>query len=107
MSCGNEKWQVDTGSTWVGFGEMWRMLANVGEYLLKNVHRYESKFGQKQEFLHVVFDNLSADLENNGHFVYKFGYLCNKINDFRGESPQIEKYDGCTVGYDKTKKFSE
>jgi hypothetical protein len=39
------------------------MLANVGKYLLKNVHRYESKFGRKQEFLPVDFDNLSADLE--------------------------------------------
>ena len=36
--------------------------------------------------------------KNYGHFVYKFGYLCNKINDFRGKSPQIEKLDECTVG---------
>ena len=45
------------------FGNIWWMLVNVGEYLLKKVHRYKSKFGQKQEFLPVDFDNLSANLE--------------------------------------------
>ena len=54
-------WQVDTGSTLVGFGNIWRMLANVGEYLLIKAHRYESKFGRMRSFLSVDFDNLSAD----------------------------------------------
>ena len=67
------------------------MLANVGNYLWKNVDRCESKFGRIHSFLSVDFDNLSADFENNGHCGTKFSYLCNKINDFRGESPQIEK----------------
>jgi hypothetical protein len=47
-------------------GWIWQHLAdvgNVGEYLLKKVHRYESKFGRKQEYVPVDFDNLSADLE--------------------------------------------
>ena len=48
---------------WVGFGNIWRMLANVGGYLLKKVCRYKSKIGRTQEFLPVDFDNLSADLE--------------------------------------------
>ena len=30
---------VDTGSTWVGFGDIWRMLANVGDYLQKKVYQ--------------------------------------------------------------------
>ena len=29
--------------------------------------------------------------KNYGHFGTKFNYLCNKINDFRRESPHIEK----------------
>ena len=66
------KWRVDTYSTWVGFGNIWRMLANVGNYLGGKVHRYESKFGRKQEFLPVDFDNLSADF-------FKSWSLCNVI----------------------------
>ena len=66
---------------WVGFGDIWRMLVNVGEYLMKKVHRYKSKFGWICSFylwISIIYLRIS---KNNGHFVYKFGYLCNKIND--------------------------
>ena len=56
--CG-ELTQVPGGLDLATFGRCWR----VGEYLLKKVHSYKSKFGQMHKFLSVDFDNLSADLE--------------------------------------------
>ena len=56
------KWQVDAGSSLVGFGNIWRMLATVGDYLWKQVRRCECKFCRIHDFLSVDFDILSADL---------------------------------------------
>jgi hypothetical protein len=38
----------------------------------------------------VESENLPVDLEKNGHFVMKVGYLRNKIIVFWGKTPQIE-----------------
>ena len=54
---------MGSGSTWVGFSDIWWMLVNVGEYLMKKVHRYESKFGLIGSFLSVDLDDLSGDFE--------------------------------------------
>ena len=81
-------WGVDTVSTWVGFGNIWPMLANVGDYLWKKLKDTKASLaGFVVFYLWILIIYLQIS-KNNGHFVYKFGYLCNKITNFRGESPQ-------------------
>jgi hypothetical protein len=56
----------------VTYGGFWQVFADESPQIAK-------KFSQIEKVLSVESENLSVDLERNGHFVMKFGYLCNKI----------------------------